>query len=64
MSGYTVTVKFAKAGTTYVHPETGKVSTSAAGHVWLEAREPGKSLNDPPSFSSGWSMGDSKTQAV
>ena len=63
MSGYTVTVKFAKAGTTYINPENGEISTSAAGHVWLEAREPGKSLKEPPTFSSGWSMGNSKTQA-
>lgn len=53
-STYTLTLKFAPPGTTYVHPKTGAVSTSSVGHVWLEAREPDKS--EP--FSQGWSTGE------
>ena len=48
---YTLTVKFAPPGTGY------KDGTSTWGHVWLEARKPGESLNSKPSFSAGWSTG-------
>ncbi len=57
-STYTLTVKFAPSGTTYVHPKSGKISTSSVGHVWLEARESGQ--KEP--FSAGWSTGEEITK--
>lgn len=63
MSEYILTVKFAAPGTTYVDPKDGKVSRSSVGHVWLEVRGRGQSLDSAPLLSTGWNMGDSKLKA-
>lgn len=63
MSEYILTVKFAAQGTIYKHPDTGKISSSSFGHVWLEVRERGQSLDSKPLLSTGWNMGDSKLKA-
>lgn len=58
-STYRLTVKFASPGTPHFNQETNKLETSTFGHVWLEARKPGENLDEKPSFSAGWSTGNS-----
>ena len=62
-SAYRLTVKFAPSGAAYFNDKTQKWETSKWGHVWLEARKPNESLDEKPSFSSGWSTGRSTETA-
>ena len=62
-SAYRLTVKFAPSGAAYFNDKTQKWETSKWGHVWLEARKPNESLDEKPSFSSGWSTGRSTKTA-
>ena len=62
-SAYRLTVKFAPSGAAYFNDKTQKWETSTWGHVWLEARKPNESLDEKPSFSSGWSTGRSTETA-
>ena len=62
-SAYRLTVKFAPSGAAYFNDKTQKWETSTWGHVWLEARKPNESLDEKPSFSSGWSTGRSTKTA-
>lgn len=56
-STYRLTVKFAPPGVPYFNEKKKEWETSTWGHVWLEARKPGESLDAKPSFSAGWSTG-------
>ena len=62
-STYRLTIKFAPSGVPHFNERTQKWETSTWGHVWLEARKPSESLDAEPSFSRGWSTGDSKFTA-
>ncbi len=62
-STYRLTIKFVPSGVPHFNERTQKWETSTWGHVWLEARKPSESLDAEPSFSRGWSTGDSKFTA-
>lgn len=62
-STYRLTIKFAPSGVPHFNERTQKWETSTWEHVWLEARKPSESLDAEPSFSRGWSTGDSKFTA-